>query len=300
MPFRIKKREPVADGLRRSAAEQLSRAASALRDAPHDPASIHKARVRIKRTRAILALADRSMGPAARDESRALRDTAALLAAPRDAASMLHIFALLRERFGSLDPAAFDHLALLLESAASPATPATTSDPTTCPIHAAADRLEAAAQRAALWAIDGAGFNAIEHALLKSYTRARKGRRAALWGDDPEARHAWRTRLKRLAAQLRLIRGLWPQLIDPHTDLLRQIADHLGDDHDLWLLATALRTDPARYGQPDAVLAIARLAQRAGNQIAHAQRAPSRRALAEKPDVFIKRIRAHWRAWRDD
>jgi CHAD domain-containing protein len=128
----------------------------------------------------------------------------------------------------------------------------------------------------------------------------RAGRREALNSDNPETRHDWRTGVRRLANQLRLIRGVWPEIVQPQAQALREVAAGLGTDHDLSLLAHRLRDAAASTDHPASVLAIARLADRAARETVHAVRNPARRALAEKPGVFIDRIGGLWRVWRGD
>lgn len=317
MPYRFKRREPVADGLRRIAAEQLARAASAL-DHPADPPdAVHEARVRIKRTRAVLAMARHAMGRAAGRESDALRAIAHTLAPVRDAASMVQAFAGLRERFGGLDPASFAHIHAVLQRQAEhaapvppdsqshappdeppdepPGTPATA--PARTMLAARADLLDAA-DRAARWTIDAEGFDAIRAGLRSSYARARKGRRDAIASEDPACRHAWRIRVRRLAEQVRLLRPLWPEVFDAHAADLRRVQSFLGLDHDMALLSSKLRAGPDDFGEPRAVLAVARLADRAGRHAMIDLQRPAHRALSERPAAFVARVESLWNAWR--
>lgn len=311
MGFRLRKREAVADGLRRLSAAQLARAAGALRT-PADPeAAIRDARVRIKRVRALLALSRGGMGHSAARESQALGLIGRSLGARRDASALLDAFNSLRVRFGALDPVAFTSIgdeltrwAARVQGDASAGHQtggqATEGQVGTVTLAVAADGLARAADRARAWTISGAGFEVIRPGLLRSYADVRAGRRDALDAADPLARHAWRIRVKRLAEQLRVLRAVWPEVMEAHASELRSIGRRLGQEHDLWLLGTHLRAAPESFGTRESVMAIARLADRAGLEAAQGLRAASRRGLAEKPGAFVERVGLLWKAWRAD
>lgn len=294
MGYRLKKRERVGDGLRRVAVAQLTGAARLL-ECPSPPQlddAIHDARVKIKRVRAIVHLVWPDMGDDARHEDHALRAIAHGLAGSRDQASLLASLAWLRERFGAVDPDAFEAVGQVVGS------PADGDAPTMGNLAA---RLRSASARAGEWVIAAEGAECIRAGLRASYHAARSARRDALGYGDPDTRHAWRVQVRRLADQLRLIRGVWPETIDPQVDALREITSALGRDHDLSLLARRLRTyTPQNGGRSAGLVAIARLAERTASECVESARRQARRAFAEKPGAFIERVEVLWRAWRKD
>jgi hypothetical protein len=135
--------------------------------------------------------------------------------------------------------------------------------------------------------------------LNETYSAARHARRDALDSPDPTVRHEWRKDIKRLAEQIRFLRRIWPAIMKPHARALADLGAALGHEHDLALLAKALRDDPDAYGPREAALAIAHLAGRAAAGSVDDARPLAARALAEKPPAFCDRIEALWHAWRE-
>src|SRR5689334_8171114 len=98
MPYRFKSDEPVEQGFRRIAGEQLDAALSELAGAEVGPANIHQCRKALKRLRALIRLAADAIGNRkARRRTRSLGDIARLLSARRDQTVMLETVASLSE-----------------------------------------------------------------------------------------------------------------------------------------------------------------------------------------------------------
>jgi CHAD domain-containing protein len=135
-------------------------------------------------------------------------------------------------------------------------------------------------------------------------TSYRQGRNA--WREIREARvqedsllHDLRKRCKDLGYQLRLIRGDSQKMLEAQIQLLRELADRLGDDHDLAVLATAVwQTAECRRNDPGCNLVLKQIALvRTGLQ-KEADRL-ARVIYAEKPKAFSARIASYWSASRD-
>lgn len=315
MAYKPTQREAPADTIRRVCAEQLRKGARELASAraipPGGPSSVsmatttasraelmqavHKARVRLKRARALLSLVRGPMGDERDAENDRLRSIAKSLEGPRDAQSMVEIVDTLRDDSGPGPTPVLDAVLAEWKRRSREALSEGLEDAV---IGEAIARLDEAAARAERWRIPGEGFGVLRDGLKHQYAKVRKGRREALASDDIGARHAWRSDVKRLSEQMRLLRWYWPASLRPERRTLRDIASALGDDHDLSLLAGALRTRPADFGTPDDVLTLADLADEKAAAIVRTQRRPARRVLVEKPGAFVRRIEGLWRAWR--
>jgi len=111
-----------------------------------------------------------------------------------------------------------------------------------------------------------------------------------------EAFHDWRKRAKYLRYHLRLLRPTWPAVLKRARSQIKTLADRLGDDHDLAVLAETLPlalkgdSDPARNQ-----IFTALVAQRCAEQRDEA-RWLGLRVYAERPKAFARRLGAYWDA----
>lgn len=72
------------------------------------------------------------------------------------------------------------------------------------------------------------------------YRRGYRGLQKAQAFPETEAMHDWRKRVKYLWHQFQLIEPAWPQLLQAYQEVLKKLADALGDYHDLALLQAQL------------------------------------------------------------
>lgn len=297
MPFRLSQTTPLSDDLRRLADAELGAAIDRLQDpgGPPDP-RVHAARKAIKRVRALLRLARAGLpAPRFRAHNLALRDAARGLSAARDAAVALATF----DRLVPAD----DPLTALRPALVAAATPppGAAPDPSTAPATApATDPLQVAAAalapvRAGLQIdLDRLRFADLAAGLKDSYARGRAAMRAARAADDPddETFHAWRKRAKDLWYQCQLLQGACPPLLGALESMLDALGEHLGDDHDLAVLqaAAAASSETSDALRP-------RIAARHA-ELRDAAWRLGQRIYAERPQAFVRRIRAYWRTWR--
>lgn len=188
---------------------------------------IHEARKAVKRLRALLRLSRGPMGAAYAEEDQALRDLNRGLSALRDADAALEALERLAAHTG--DPA----LAGLREQLA-------VEGPDPAPgLHEAAAALARMTDRVRLWPL-GTRWRALRGGFRRTYSRGRQAWRRARRTRDTEDLHAWRKEVKHLGFQLRVLRAAWPGALDAWAAELGQLADWLGDDHDLAVLTERL------------------------------------------------------------
>lgn len=113
---------------------------------------------------------------------------------------------------------------------------------------------------------------------------------------DPVAEnvHEWRKRTKDLWYQLRILRNAWPPVIYETAEQAHDLADLLGDHHDLAVLAEDL-TAREIAGDRDAAKD---LIDRRQGELLKCAFEVGERLFAEKPKAFGTRFEAYWLAWR--
>jgi CHAD domain-containing protein len=298
-PYRLRRDEPTADGLRRVARDQLADAVANLRDSERDRATaVHEARKDLKKVRAVLRLTRERLGDDRyRAQNRRLRDAGRALAEARDAQVKLETLHGVESRFGSEAPeAAVQDLAERLRRDIE-----RVGDGGDADLREAADRaiaeIEAGMEEVSDWPLSGKGWKLVKAGLVRSYARGRAAFEKTLASPTAPTVHEWRKRVKDLWYHLRLVRESWPEVLDALIEEAHELADLLGDHHDLEVLADDVR---ARDLPEEERTALVELTERRQEELLERAIPLGERVYAEKPADFKRRIRRYWRAWRTD
>jgi len=287
--YRLLAGEKPAEGLRRIAVGRAERAVERLREAERaeDPSEcIHAARKDLKKLRAVARLVRPELGgDLYRAENARYRDAGRLLSGPRDAEVKLETLAGLRERSGELGPGIDEWLAALREE----------RDLARTPLGRAIAAVELAPERIAAWPLSTDSWKLVGPGVDRAYRRGRREIRRAVEDPSGPAMHGWRKRAKDLWYQLRILREAIPDSLSESLGLADQLAEALGDHHDLTLLRDdLLRRELPLTRRPTVVTAIAarqdELAARAFDL--------GEALYARKPKSFRRKLRRGWEEWR--
>jgi CHAD domain-containing protein len=115
---------------------------------------------------------------------------------------------------------------------------------------------------------------------------------------SPENAHEWRKRAKDLWYQLRIVRDAWPEVIGPMADQAHELADVLGDHHDLAVLADDAAKRSELFTEASGVDALIELTARRQQELLERVLGLGKRLYAEKPKAFSRRFESYWMAWR--
>ena len=292
MSFKLKPHEPVRRGLTRCATEQLARAEHGLRHdfAEHPVEAVHEARKAVKKERALLRLSRGAIASAERRrENAALRDAARRLSDARDADVLLETLDALAEHdHGSVPETTFRLVREHFEHHQP-------QEASAVPVDAVADELRASCQRIADLELRQGGWKAVEPGLLHTYRRGRRAFARAVADPSDAALHEWRRRVKDLWYELRLLGATGGALVKGQAKEAHRLADLLGDDHDLAVLAETLAGIEGMAA--DRELLSGAIEDRRRELQAYARTA-GERVYAEKPGAFRQRTRALWQAGR--
>jgi CHAD domain-containing protein len=236
--FRVHEDEHGADAIRRVVTGQIDDALDRLRAG--DGEAIHDARKAFKRARAGLRVGRDAIGKTAyARENAALRDMGRSLAPARDAEVVVETLDALAERNRDrLPPGPFAGLRAALAAEARSAQPAH--------LPTVIAELEAIRERVA--SLDGAADDAaLTAGFRRIYKRGRRAFRHAREQPEAEALHELRKRAKDLWHAGQILRA--PKAVRKGA---HELADVLGDEHDLTVLQGAAGTRPEalRPGEP--------------------------------------------------
>ena len=291
MPFRFKKTESPAKGVRRLCRERIGEALGRLRESDR-PAVVHGVRKEVKKLRAILRLVRGEIGKGAyRKGSKALREAARCLAATRDARVKLKAFEKLTgrsaRRFAGIEKALRKNC--LREKRRFQKKNSI----------AVANRiLRKTDRRVGNLKIKSVGWPAIEPGLMQSYSRGREIYELVRAKPSPENFHDWRKHVKNLWYYFRMLCPAWLREMRVMKDELESLGEQLGDAHDLVLLKQFSTKRCA--GQAGEVKALGKLIESRQKKLRAAALKLGSRLYADEPRVICKRLGNCWSVWRGE
>ncbi len=241
MAYRFETGEDVGAGFRRIADEQFAKILRRFKMDREGETTIHEARKSLKRLKALLKLVRQGLGKKDyRREYDTIRDAGRLLSGARDFEVMPATLASLKAASGDLDKVGAGQVAAAIARAKRDFEQTWDRDKA---IDAAVGELKASAKRFATVALDD-DFEVLAKGAGKCLSVLRaQGEHALSTGHDEDF-HEWRKSAQLHWRHLRLLSPVWPELIAARIDVTRSLADVLGYDHDLAVLAKFAETVP--------------------------------------------------------
>ncbi len=292
MSYRLRPDESPAAGIRRIVREQLSKAVREMERpaGKNEGAAIHATRKRIKKTRAVLRLVGRELGPVIfEEENGRLRDIGRALSQARDAQVQWTVLEKLRQETGQKRGAFGKTAALLKREVAELSTDlAAEKGAAVTTLQQIGDRLEG-------WPLEQLRMETLACALHDSYRRARKKFQGVK--DDPAAEkfHSWRKRVKDVWYQALLLQNLNPAVLCPLADTAKTLGQRLGELHDLHFFQARLEKDQLGAASERTVLLGLLCAQQ--GRAEEVVLALGGRFFAEKPRALEKRLLRYAEEW---
>jgi CHAD domain-containing protein len=294
--YRLKKAEPVPEGIARIASGRIDHALDELRgktDSTPEEA-VHEARKDMKKLRALLRLVRGEVGDEIyRRENESFRDAAAELAGVRDADVMLATLGGLETRYGADLPA---DIAGGLRQALEVHHGETASEGRDEAAKVTVERLREARRRVDDWPLERDGFEAISEGLRRIYRQGRRGFEAARRDPSPEHLHEWRKRVKDLWYHCSILERTWPPVMAALADEAHELSDRLGDDHDLAVLLAWAHEHATALDGMQRLLIFEEIVQRRRQELQAEAFAYGARLYADKAGTFTGRVESWWRA----
>lgn len=246
MTARLDPSQPFSDEIRRIVSHETSNAVTALETARIEPGKgFHECRKAIKRLRALWRLIRSGDEPYCRAQDARLRQTARLLAGPREATALIETAERLAKAADSetearaiaaLQAALEARRSVLLETGLHVAS-------TIAEATAAFSRLDFTAMR--LPDAFGDAAEILETGSRKSMHRATRALKAARDSGDAEAFHDLRKAVKALDIQARLLKSLWPDMGKRDRKAMDAFGERLGELNDLHVMDALLAVEGA-------------------------------------------------------
>lgn len=301
--------EPLGDGVKRVAMEQLELAASGFFDLEAGMGSaVHESRKSIKKVRALLRLVKGELPRNIYDfENQSLRDTGRLMADMRSAQGVLNAAESVQGLYRDLlAPGTFGGLVEKLTRRRDIVELKAEDDHPNL-VGRVVRRLEKAYHRYGSWPTDpearevyGVGirddYEAVRPGLRTTYESGRNGMVRAYRRGAPGDFHEWRKRVKDLRHQMEFLAPLWPEVIVGTAMTLDRLGDLLGEDNDLADLLSLLRDRPDLCSNPRERSLFRALAMQRRGELQLASEILGRRVYAEHPKSVDFRFGEYWGA----
>jgi len=247
MGYKLRPQDPAAE-VRKVARQGIDSAIEALSVPPDERAEgVHQARKRFKELRALLRLVRKPLGDEFQRENHRLRDLGRALAESRDATAMLESWDALAKRFPDLfGEADFKQARRRLQARAQQAESG--SSDLDARIDKVIDELKDARSCVESWPLQAKGFDLLAGGVKRTYADGCAELAKVRHDLSDEQLHQWRKRVKDHWYQTRLLTPSWPKLMKLRSDSLKDLADQLGDDHDLAVLTELMQAQPTLFG----------------------------------------------------
>jgi CHAD domain-containing protein len=282
--YRLRAGEVLPEGVALVAHGRIDHAVAELRGRSDSSAeeAVHEARKDLKKLRALLRMTRGELGEDTfRRENTCFRDAGRELAGVRDNDVMLETLMALDLPAGmgwELRKAIQDQRALGDGDGRR-----TAAAGVVAMLHEARGRVDQ-------WPLERDSFDALHDGLERTYRRGRRDFRAVRSEPTVEALHEWRKRVKDLWYQHTLLRALWPPVMQAVGGEAHELANRLGDDHDLAMLADWVR------GHAEAEPEFFEAVERRRSELQDEAMALGERLYADKPSAYLRRLRRFWEA----
>jgi len=283
--------------VRRILVEWIAAAAAGLARKKVSDKDIHEARKRLKKARAALRLLRDAIGETAyKRDNAALRDTARPLGVARDSRVLIDALDALVDRHRSgARPSRLDKFRRTLRQEQRQSRQALTATLMTRQRRA----LQAVVKHSQHWRMHGDDWAVIGAGLTRIYRSGRNKFAKAKDSRDSQLLHDWRKQVKYLWHQLQLLRPLRPGKIGALADQCHQLADALGDDHDLEVLRQKIVSHPEAFDRSRDMDELLHGLDRRRVQLQDEAFTRGTKLFADKPRVFARRLGKYWKAWRN-
>lgn len=296
MTFALHRSGAIADDVRRIARENLAEVLGHLAHPQGLERAVHESRKRLKELRALLRLLRPALGRGFRDLDRCFRDAARHLSSLRDAHALRATCRGLIEREQATVPTEQAEAVLAVLQQGVEQAERTSQSPEAPSVRQARMLLETAASRVEHWP-DRIRGRVLWTGLEQTYQAARCGHRRCAERATDVALHQWRKQVKYLWSQVRLCSTAAPAILDPLARQLHDLADGLGDDHDLAVLRGTLE-EHRNLGRCEPLRDVIDLLERRRADLLQRALGCGARLFVEDADAFAARMRGYWKCWQ--
>lgn len=295
--YHLRRKESVAEGVRRIVREQLQCATWHLSQTTASTDEVvHEARKALKKSRSAMRLLPSVVGPEQRKENAALRDAGRKLSPVRDAQALIEMFDELngkyREKLGDRS------LASVREGLVARKQELGREFQRKHVRGTVLKSLRASAARVEQWDLEAADFSALSRGFARTIRRNREACRAAYDESSPESFHEWRKRAKDLRYHFGLVGKAWPAVLEGYEKSAEELESKLGDDHNVVVMRNTILEKPDRFGKQEEIKAFLDILDEHQQKLRSEAKALARPLYSDSPKRWRRRLETCWKAWK--
>ncbi|MFD1095451.1 CHAD domain-containing protein [Salegentibacter chungangensis] len=289
MSYKLEKKEPLSDNIKRIVSEELDAAIDSLNNQNIHEA-VHEIRKRLKEIRALARLFRDEMGE---DNFKTInaffRDLGQELSPIRDLTAHMETIEALNLRYGDhVYVNFFKSLTHSLETERNQLEKKLMQEKFFS--ENIMQKLEYGRKELASWPVNTNDISVILPGIERVYKRGKCALTAAYRDPRKETFHEWRKRVKYLWYQILLLQDLWPGLFTTLEVEVHELADFLGDDHDLMVLNDKLLSPEFGVKDDKQKEMLHALISEYSEHLRKSAKLKGELIYAEKPKNFTKRI----------
>ena len=289
MAYRFRRGESAPEGIRRIAVEEAKSAIQNLsaKPGPKLAEAIHETRKSLKKLRALLRLIRPEIAGSFDFLNTALRDVGRKLSVYRDVDALVECFDRLRFQMKDANPGPIKAVRSALVARRRQ-------------LHADSDLARhkqelAGVLKTALVDLEKLplatdGFAAIETGFRSCYRQGRRALARAQRKPNPERLHEWRKRAKDHWYHIRLLEGVWAEILPAYEAALKELEQALGEDHNLVLL----REEAAKTPNAGKIVEAIDQSRKTLQDLAFDT---GQKIYDQKPGEVTRQMRRLWEVW---
>jgi CHAD domain-containing protein len=150
------------------------------------------------------------------------------------------------------------------------------------------------------WAISGDSLKIIKKDLRRIYEQGQIQMYAVLNEAIKLNVHEWRKRVKDLWYSMRILSNVWPEIMNPLVNLLRNLSDTLGDTNDLFLLKAQIISNQNKFKDDQHTSELINFIDQRIVKLLKEARFIGRKIYSEESKYFVGRMQNYFEIWRSE
>ena len=301
MSYQLENNETVSFGLKRIVLELIDRSVFNLSKGNGSfNEDIHDTRKNFKKIRTVLRLVKSNLGQESfQFENSFYRDSGRKLSDLRDSTVLINTFDKLLKK-SELEMSNYDFSVFRSFLVEKHKTISAAKSKKSAIINSLSTDLLLARSRVFDYPLSGDNFKIIKKNLQRIFEQGQKIMYTVFNEAIKENVHEWRKRVKDLWYSIRILRNLWPEIMNPMVEMLEKLSDSLGDANDLFLLKERIILNESKFKDNQHTRELINFIDKRIIDLLRDARFVGRKIYSENSNYFVGRMQNYFQIWRSE